>query len=270
MNTNTTIQKSCVYLWGGHFMYLGRFEDVAEHAHHALQITFNRNGRFRMGADGSSVECSGAIIGADRIHQLLSSADSQVHLWIDKESTAATMISAQHLKTEDIKILDDPVVERLQACMLVPGNDLGSCEQASAVYGKIISVLGGYFGHPGEPLDPRIVSTLNLLREKYLSQKLSIGDIARHVCLSESRLIHLFTEQVGIPLRRYVLWMRLLTAFRMAAQGEQSLTQAAHGAGFSDSAHLSRTSRSMFGVTPSGCANSQFVQVTCCFSPEGS
>jgi AraC-like DNA-binding protein len=248
-------------------MYLGRFDDITEHAHHALQIIFNRSGRFRFRTDESPVECSGVIIGADQRHQLLSSSDSQVHLWIDKEATAAKIISAQQLKKEKIKILDGPPLKRLKACIHGDGNCLGSIEQARDVYRKIVLELGGNSGDSGEPIDPRIVSTLHLLQEKYLSQKLSIAEIARHACLSESRLIHLFTEQIGIPLRRYVLWMRLLTAMQMAAQGKQSLTEAAHNAGFSDSAHFARTYRSMFGLTPSGCTEkSQYVQVYSCFS----
>jgi AraC-like DNA-binding protein len=261
----TEVSKNYVYLWGGQFMYVGRFEDITEHSHHALQILFDRKGLLRMRSDGIDVECRGAIIGADCRHQLLSSSDSQVHIWIDKESAAAKLISRQHLQNEDVKILDDEVLARLGACI---GTDhcLGTCEQARGVYDMIVSELGGRSGPSGESLDPRIVATITLLREHYLSRKLSIAAIARHACLSESRLIHLFSEQVGIPLRRYVLWMRLLTAFRTAAKGERSLTEAAHYAGFSDSAHLSRTSRAMFGITPSGCANSQFIQVHSCFS----
>lgn len=258
--------QNYVYHWGGHFMYLGRFEDNVEHAHHALQIVFDRTGSFKLGTDGSSIECSGVIIGADRRHQLLSSSTSLVHLWIDKEAAAAKLISAQHLKDENIKVLDTSVVKRLNSCIPENGNNLGDCTKASAAYEKIVFELGCDSGHSGEPIDPRIGKAIDLVRENYLSEKLIIADIARHACLSEGRLIHLFTEQIGIPLRRYVLWMRLLTALRLAAQGEKSLTDAAHFAGFSDSAHLSRTSRRMFGIAPSGCASSHFIKVISCFA----
>jgi len=61
--------------------------------------------------------------------------------------------------------------------------------------------------------------------------------------------------------------MRLIhgmTAVQFAVQGE-SLTEAAHNAFFSDSAHLSRTFRRMYGITLSGILkNSRFVQVIFC------
>jgi AraC family transcriptional regulator len=53
-----------------------------------------------------------------------------------------------------------------------------------------------------------------------------------------------------MPLRTYVLWRRLLHVWTLLMQGE-ALSKAAHAAGFADSAHLSRTSRSMFGLAPS-------------------
>ena len=75
-------------------------------------------------------------------------------------------------------------------------------------------------------------------------------ELAAQLGLSASRLTHLFTEQVGIPLRRYVLWSRLRAAITRVQAGDD-LTGAAHGAGFADSAHLTRTTREMFGLPPS-------------------
>lgn len=66
--------------------------------------------------------------------------------------------------------------------------------------------------------------------------------------LSNGRARHLFVEHTGLPFRVYVLWLRLMKAVQVYAAG-QSLTEAAHAAGFSDSAHLSRTFRRMFGIS---------------------
>ena len=56
-----------------------------------------------------------------------------------------------------------------------------------------------------------------------------------------------FTDQVGIPLRKYLLWRRLFDAVALLIQGE-NITGAAYNSGFSDSAHLSRTFKDNFGI----------------------
>lgn len=63
-------------------------------------------------------------------------------------------------------------------------------------------------------------------------------------------MAHLFRDELGLPFRPYVLWLRLMRAAELASQG-LSLTDAAHGAGFCDSAHFSRVCRRMFGIAPS-------------------
>jgi AraC-like DNA-binding protein len=68
--------------------------------------------------------------------------------------------------------------------------------------------------------------------------------------LSPSRLMHLFTESVGVPPRPYVRWLRLQRACGEIMQGA-SITEAAHRCGFSDASHLARTIRRMMGTTPS-------------------
>jgi methylphosphotriester-DNA--protein-cysteine methyltransferase len=59
-----------------------------------------------------------------------------------------------------------------------------------------------------------------------------------------------FRQQVGVPMRRYLLWHRVLTAMSVLTEGG-SVTAAAHAAGFADAAHLTRTTNRMNGVTPS-------------------
>ena len=65
---------------------------------------------------------------------------------------------------------------------------------------------------------------------------------------------------LGMPVRRYLLWLRLRDAIAQLARGV-SITTVAHAAGFADAAHLDRTFRRMLGFTPSTARQvSQFVQ----------
>jgi AraC-like DNA-binding protein len=264
----TALSKYCGYFWAGHFLYLGRCPANTVHMHYALQVIVNREGPFQLLTKGSTVECEGVVVGSGCPHQLLSPGNSHswIHLLIDHESDVARAIAKRHLGKGNFKILDGDLLKRLRGCIGVSGNFLGSCRQAGTVYNKLITELGGYSDQPAAAVDPRIKAAINLLKGKYLTRKVAVAELARQTCLSESRLRHLFTEQIGIPLRRYILWVRLMTAVQFAVQGE-SLTHAAHGAGFSDSAHLCRTFRRMYGITLSGLLkNSRFVQVISCFS----
>jgi AraC-like DNA-binding protein len=82
---------------------------------------------------------------------------------------------------------------------------------------------------------------------------LSLKTLADIAGLSPSRFMHAFTEGVGIPMRPYILWLRLQRA-ACDLMGGATVTSAAHRAGFSDGAHLTRTFRRMLGATPSDLA----------------
>ncbi|MEV6279597.1 AraC family transcriptional regulator [Nocardia sp. NPDC051832] len=77
----------------------------------------------------------------------------------------------------------------------------------------------------------------------------SLVEMAALVGLSPSRLSHVFAAHMGLPYVAWRRWMRLRRAMD-AVRGGASLTEAAHAAGFADSAHLTRTCRDMFGITP--------------------
>lgn len=77
----------------------------------------------------------------------------------------------------------------------------------------------------------------------------SVADLAAMAHLFESRLQHLFREQMGMPIIRYALWERMMAAAELLADG-QTATYAAHQAGFADSAHLAREFRRFNGQSP--------------------
>ena len=91
---------------------------------------------------------------------------------------------------------------------------------------------------------------LSLLRNGGINDATSLEVLAGAVGLSPSRLMHVFTSSVGIPLRPYLAWLRVQRAAIEIVSGN-SLTEAAITAGFSDAAHMSRTFRRMLGIPPS-------------------
>lgn len=103
---------------------------------------------------------------------------------------------------------------------------------------------------PSTLSDERILRAVEYI-DTHLDGDLTLNALASQVFLSPSRFRHLFVEQVGVGLRPFVLWRRLMRSWELAMEGV-SLSAAAHRAGFADSSHLARTSRRMIGTAPSG------------------
>lgn len=102
------------------------------------------------------------------------------------------------------------------------------------------------------PLDHHVEQALEYI-EHTSQQQPALELISRHIHLSPSKLSHLFKAQVGISVKRYLLWRKLHRAITIWAAGpwDQDMTTLAYLAGFSDLAHFSRTAAAMRGQTPS-------------------
>jgi AraC-like DNA-binding protein len=96
--------------------------------------------------------------------------------------------------------------------------------------------------------DERITRALAFIKSRDV-RGLRLEDVAKSVFLSPSRFAHLFSDELGLPFRRYLLWRKLSRAMQEFARGS-NLSESAHAAGFADSAHLTRTWLQMFGITP--------------------
>lgn len=96
--------------------------------------------------------------------------------------------------------------------------------------------------------DRRIEKIITMIKD-CSAQPLRLNEISDAINLSETRLMTLFKNRVGLPLRRYRLWHLLSSACGRIATGE-SLTDAAVNCGFSDSSHFCRNFKHHIGLTP--------------------
>ncbi|MFC4057869.1 helix-turn-helix domain-containing protein [Planomonospora corallina] len=131
----------------------------------------------------------------------------------------------------------------------------------TAVTGEITApaALPGVLRSIGLPADglsadtrrpPAVLSRALETVPRLIDGPLLLSEIAARVGVSASRLGHLFAEHLRLPFPAWRRWVRLLHAME-AVRGGATLTEAAHGAGFADSSHLTRVCHEMFGLAPS-------------------
>lgn len=129
--------------------------------------------------------------------------------------------------------------------------DVYEDRDSAAWIGHALDDLIGFARREPCGIDPRILRVVDALHESYADIRRVIS-AAESIGLSASRFQHVFTQQVGVPFRRYRAWCRMRTAIREVVRGS-NLTAASHAAGFADQAHFSRQFRHTFGApaTPS-------------------
>jgi AraC-like DNA-binding protein len=192
-----------------------------------------------------SGEAAGVLTAPDVEHAIDPGAGEVLLVFVDPESDAGARLVAA---------ISPPLrwITPAERDLLVRESDPGAIvgAEGAAWTARAIEILGGAQPSARRRVHPRVRKLLRLLAADPREDGASLETLAAVVGLSPSRLMHVFTESLGIPLRPYLAWLRLQRAAHAITAG-LSLAEAAHAAGFADAAHMTRTFRKMFGVTPS-------------------
>jgi AraC-like DNA-binding protein len=240
-----------IYFWEDGSLWIGHSNGrVMPHAHHAAQLTLSIGAEaqpFVLHAAGAApAELRFALVPAHLRHVFDGRDGAVAHVFVAPESREGRSL-ANRFGTGAIAKLSGADCEQT-AATLAQTFFGAQRDDAAAVHSarSLVRALAGTAA--AEPLDARIASVRAHV-ERNVAGKLSLADAARAVHLSPGRLRHLFMEQTGTTFRAYLVWQRLLRACALMMEGA-SWTEAAHAVGFADSAHLSRSFRRMFGVSP--------------------
>jgi AraC-like DNA-binding protein len=237
------LPEGTVHLWHEGILFIGTGIRNTLHRHFTASLVFALDGVFAFRGDrGRWRTLRGMAVAPNVAQQMDCRGARVVILQIDPETEAYERMARLFAERGPVVELSDAVVDRLAAAAAVhvePGFD------PVALWTRGLEEVAGSWQTP-MPIDTRIAQAMDLIKRAF-PRAPSVATLAGAVGLSPGRLTHLWKDEVGIALRRYILWLRLRHVIARVSVGD-SLTDAAHDAGFADSAHLSRTFSSMFGL----------------------
>ena len=241
-------RKARLLDWGARVLYLGPAFGLTPHRNATGVLALALDGTLGV-ADNprARVPCyrnaRSVLILPNTLHHLRIASGRMAFLYVDPFGRDLEALRAR-MKEAGSRAAFDMIEERSVVELL---SDIAEQRLApEEARREVREVLG--IGSRAQP-DARIADAIRRMRDEPCGSH-ALAELSGKAGLSPSRFLHLFKEVTGVPLRRYRIWNRIGAAARAAAQG-QSLTEAAHGAGFSSSAHFSTAFRDMFGMMPS-------------------
>jgi len=229
------------------FLYLGWVGRIAERCFGSLAIYLSPEGqhRIRIGDKANAWQATKFSI-----------VQPWCKHWIDfDERTTACMLL---LEPETLRLSALPAVLQ-QPSGAVEFAELGEKilvalellrRNAACGYASNADFDRAFFGEPLAPakLDTRIHKVLDRLKSNP-NAALTAQNCAELACLSTSRFLHRFKEEVGAPFRSYRAWQRARSLLYHVKE-QSSLTDFALNYGYPDATHFSHSIRRFAGLTP--------------------
>ena len=240
-----------LYFWRARGLYLGQPFGLRPHRNAVAVLCVSldlpaRLARNPLRSTAGYVPFRSALIPPNTLHHLCSpDGNRMAFLYVDALSDDCRRLQAAMRSREPRFGLGHAVEPDLIRTLLV----LASGRHWPDAREELSAMLD-LAGSPNP--DARIAAALDQLHASPGDDH-SLASTARGARLSPSHFLHLFKQETGVPFRRYRIWVRMGAALKAVRAG-RSLTEAAHDAGFSSSAHFSSAFTEMFGLPPSRLA----------------
>lgn len=233
----------CALLWPAAMVVWGPGYVSSNHRHHSVQLVMALQGKLRIRSrpEDKWQPCGAALVGPDAPHEVDATDGTVLIAFVDPLSDLGATLLAK---------IDPPITPILDSTVASWRKTLG--DPASLTSARVEPWVRKDLlaGRRSPHIHPRVRRALQTIRDELATKhRFSLKQLSQIAGLSESRFMHVFTESVGVPLRPYILWLKLQRGCGEMMQGA-SVTRAAHRAGFSDAAHFTRTVRRMMGTTP--------------------
>lgn len=215
--------------------------ETKAHKHLMLQLFIGRCGPVTITVEGNSVVGNYIIVDSDTSHEIEDGTHLDCFVLLDVTSTIAQQLKAQYIGDEGYAILPFRSECHKAFNCFYDRLDEESYRHFIASLFEGLDVSRTYF----EAYDPRVELLIEKLNDPQ-SLFLTVEEVTEGLCLSASRVSHLFKEQTGIPLKSYRVLLKLKRAYYLLGEG-MSITEAALEAGFCSPSHLADVNQRMMG-----------------------
>ena len=242
--------QGTVALRPGRLIYAGHVGIAHRHRHAAVQLVLAPDEPVRLRDEsGADWQVRAVVIPSGAEHEM-AGGSAGLLAWIDADGLLGQALTARVRHTG---LPADSVAAWAAAAQPLLDNGIPAGilagDTPSGVIDQVLDTLADAGTLNEAPLHPALRQAVAVL-PTMLDHSVHLGQVAAAVGISASRLGHLFSDELGLPFRPYVRWARLQRAIDQVRNGG-TLTDAAHTAGFADSAHLTRVCHEMFGLAPS-------------------
>lgn len=254
-------EKSWLYAWDGVVLYVTQEHLNKSHAHFPALLQIGLGAQFAVTLDHQPRSYHDIVCMAPNVsHSTDSENQPFLAVLIDPDHELYGYVHAL-LQGRSMCSLPASCLQplRCELVKLIAGTL--NIAQVKQLLLRILKVLSAQ--EPVHlPWDVRITKACEYIKQQVPYSIPTVANVATQVGLSESRLMHLFSAQLGGSMRQYILWLKVRYALQLWIEGH-SLIDVAFEAGFSDQAHYTRTLRRMVDFAPSILkANTVFISDT--------
>lgn len=225
-----------------YIVMFGKEQNERQHSHYAIQLLIPMN----QITINDFVTTSAILIDSYARHYVYGDAEI-LSLFINPNSTIGRRLKQSLLHLQDNKIVFLNNLNVKNCVSKFKDKTLTPAEIRQTANNIIQQLL--IDTSPVQPIDERISSLIAYIKSSDFSE-LHYESAVQSVFLSKSRLTHLFKDEIGIPLGKYMMWKRLLRASIHLITSKTNITTVAHKYGFADASHFSRTFKDHFGTSP--------------------
>lgn len=230
----------------GRLAFAGSLGSAHTHAHAAVQVLVVAAGEVWLTGGGCRVAVNGAaVIPTGAPHRISADRATGTMLYLDPLDRASAVLAADPASPPSDWLREPPPGDRAG----IPGSAAELAELAADLPWLLAGRAPDRAPPPADR-HPGLRKAVDLL-PGLVHGPVRLTQVAEAVSLSADRLGRLFAEQLGLSFPAYLRWVRLRAAMDWL-RGGGTLTDAAHAAGFTDSAHLNRVCHAMFGLAPTG------------------
>ncbi|MBQ0051687.1 MAG: helix-turn-helix domain-containing protein [Treponema sp.] len=221
-------------------LFLTDTEPSSSHRHLASHLIFSLEGETEWNIDGEQINCRGIYIDANAEH-IGKGGGKFLSLLFVKTSSYAHTMEKKFLQGKSYFILDEKTVEDVVELVNQQFEDPEILNRRILETCMVTDLEKPMY-------DERVQKTITMIEMKETIDSNTIAELSRHVCLSQSRLSHLFKAETKMSLAGYLAFEKLRKTYCYLMQGE-SITASCMKAGFDTPSHCAATCRKMFGLS---------------------
>lgn len=240
------LQMNKIFVSQDYMLFFQNFEETDPHIHATKHLTISLQGIMNCKLAETQFECFGFILNAGVVHERYGeNADGQKIIFIlEPCSQVAIKIEREILKGKSHQLLEEQKVMEIKEKF---GEQLKEENVVQEMVEQIFDICH-LTGDMSYRLDSRVEKLIKILREEETITNEIVENAISETCLSKSRLLHLFKQEIGVSLKKYLQCLKFFKTWRYLAEGE-NITEACLHAGFNDSAHYSNFMKQCYGMS---------------------